>query len=104
MTLLQIRTGRTQEYPDLPRPWTSAIRKTPVVGSVTVTSLGMHLLKRPYPEWTVARATRVMHFQKDPALRAELDQVGCALRGMEDRVDREVISIIALRGWSLFPL
>jgi MOSC domain-containing protein YiiM len=29
-------------------------------------------LERPYPQWTVGRATRVMHFQKDAGLRTEL--------------------------------
>jgi MOSC domain-containing protein YiiM len=32
----------------------------------------IHLAARPHPEWTVARANRVMHFEKHPALRAEL--------------------------------
>jgi len=34
------------------------------------------LLERPHPEWTVARATRVMHFEKDVGLRLELARVG----------------------------
>ena len=30
------------------------------------------LVARPHPEWSVARATQVMHFVKDPMQRAEL--------------------------------
>jgi MOSC domain-containing protein YiiM len=33
------------------------------------------LIERPHPEWSVARATRVMHFEKDPKQRAELGEL-----------------------------
>jgi MOSC domain-containing protein YiiM len=35
----------------------------------------IHLIERPHPEWTVAHATRVMHFEKDARLRADLAEV-----------------------------
>lgn len=35
----------------------------------------LELVERPVPDWTVTRATQVMHFSKDPLLRRELATV-----------------------------
>lgn len=35
----------------------------------------IHLIERPHPKWTVARATRVKHFDKDAVTQAELAEV-----------------------------
>ena len=60
LTAQMLKTGRTGWYLSV------------LQGGCVNAPADMHLLKRPYPEWTVAHATRVMHVQKDAALRAEL--------------------------------
>jgi MOSC domain-containing protein YiiM len=71
-----LKTGRTGWYLRI------------LQGGIVTAPAPLHLLERPHPEWTVARATRVMHFEKDPAVLAELAGVGAlsaawkaALRG-----------------------
>ena len=60
LTAQILKTGRTGWYLRV------------LQGGIVNAPAPVRLLERPHPDWTVARATRVMHFQKDAGLRAEL--------------------------------
>ena len=48
-----------------------------------------NLLERPHPLWTVARATRVMHFEKDASLRADLAHLEGLSPAWKDALSRK---------------
>lgn len=75
LTALILRSGRTGWYV-----------RVLIGGSLRATE-ELDLVKRPNPGWTVARATQVMHFERDPALRAEL----AALPGLSESWRRALL-------------
>ena len=48
-----------------------------------------NLLERPHPLWTVARATRVVHFEKDASLRADLAHLEGLSPAWKDALSRK---------------
>lgn len=71
LTARILRTGRTGWYV---RVWRTGEVSAPVA---------VRLKERPHPEWTIARATEVMHFSKDPVMwraLAELPELSLAWR------------------------
>jgi MOSC domain-containing protein YiiM len=60
LTALILKTGRTGWYLRV------------LQGGSLVAPQPLLLRERPHAEWNVARATRVMHFERDPAMRADL--------------------------------
>lgn len=72
LTASILETGRTGWYLRVLTP-----------GSLTAPE-PLRLLARPNPQWTVARATHVRHFDKTPVLRAELAAIASLSQSWRD--------------------